>query len=74
MIVKHTQTQFGAGLISPQVLEHLKRIQESQKAPAKSEIGGGLIAPPVIAHLKRTKVEFGGGLVHPRLAAHTSAR
>ena len=72
--MKQTQTQFGAGLISPQVLEHLKRIRESEKAPAKSEVGGGLIAPTVIAHLKQAKVEFGGGFVHPRVAAHTSAR
>jgi len=67
MTMQKTQTQFGGGLISPQLLEHLKRSKESRKAPTKTEFGGGLIAPAVIAHCKRTQVEFGGGLVHPRL-------
>src|SRR5215470_6119734 len=58
---------FGAGLISPQLLAHIKRTQETAKAPAKTEFGGGLIAPAVTAHIKRSKVEFGGGLVHPHI-------
>jgi hypothetical protein len=68
MTMQQIQTQFGGGLVSPQLREHLKRTQESQKAPAKTEFGGGLIAPAVKAHCKRSQVEFGGGLVHPRLA------
>jgi D-tyrosyl-tRNA(Tyr) deacylase len=62
-----TQTQFGGGLIAPQLLAHLKKA-DSRKTTAKTEFGGGLIAPQLAAHLKSAKVEFGGGLVHPRLA------
>jgi hypothetical protein len=62
-----TKTTFGGGLISPQVLAHLKRTQETAKT-FRTEFGGGLIAPAVTAHVKRTKVTFGAGLIHPRIA------
>ena len=62
-----TQTQFGGGLISPQILAHLKR-SDTAKPATKTQFGGGLIAPAVTAHVKRTKVTFGAGLIHPRVA------
>jgi hypothetical protein len=62
-----TKTTFGGGLISPQVLAHLKRTQETAKT-SRTEFGGGLIAPAVTAHVKRTT--FGAGLITPAVTAH----
>jgi hypothetical protein len=62
------QTQFGGGLIAPQLLAHLKKTAAPAKTATKTEFGGGLISPQLTAHLKSAKVEFGAGLIHPRLA------
>ena len=62
-----TQTQFGGGLMSPQILAHVKR-SGTAKPVTRTEFGAGLIAPAVTAHVKRTKLTFGGGLIHPRVA------
>jgi hypothetical protein len=72
--VKQVHTQFGAGLISPQLVAHLKRSQDEKKTSTKVEFGAGLIAPTVKSHVKRSQVEFGAGLIHPRVAARRTAR
>jgi hypothetical protein len=48
--VKQVHTQFGAGLISPQLVAHLKRSQDEKKTSTKVEFGAGLIAPTVKSH------------------------
>jgi hypothetical protein len=71
--------QFGGGVISPKLNQHLQQANESYRPPAIAtvEFGSGVISPKLKAHLHReatktpaAKTQFGSGIIYPKLAQH----